>query len=160
MPQNGGNYSISVKIGKEHVIASPFRAYISPSYATAKSCDIGGSGVLSADGANGLSLPALLPGKTSLGTANFTVVARDRFGNRLDRGDNSVRLDGPTQLHVVMKDLGKAAYRSEYIVPFNGTYRLSVALVKGYLTEEGGGLRGQYYNVHDLARYHLWSEKI
>ena len=149
-----GNYSISVKIGEEHVIASPFRGLH-----IAKLCHLQNHAILVAVvsypqmARMGCLLPALLPGKTSLGTANFTVVARDRFGNRLDRGGDNflVRLDGPTQLHVVMKDLGKGAYRSEYIVPFNGTYRLSVALVKGYLTEEGGGLRGQYYNVHDFS---------
>lgn len=147
-----GNYSISVKIGGKHVIASPFEAYITPNYADAKSCDIGGGGVASAEGVNGLSLPTIVKGTSSLGTANFTVVTRDRFGNRMDRGGDNflVRLDGPTQIHAVMKDLGKGSYRSEYIVPFNGTYRLSVALVKGYLTGDGGGLHGEYYNVHDF----------
>ena len=148
-----GNFSLSVKIGGSHIINSPFEAYVSPSYAYAGETSIGGAGIVSAAGSANLDADTIIFNKEPMGTANFTVVARDRYGNRLDRGGDNflVRLDGPTHVHVVMKDLGAAKYRAEYIVPFNGTYRLTVALVEGQLTSTGGGLRGEYFSRHDLS---------
>lgn len=148
-----GNYSIAVKIGGEHIVGSPFLSYTSPSYADARHSYVGGPGTESANGLANLDLDAIVPSKSAMGTSNFTVIAKDRFGNQLDRGGDQfmVRLDGPTNILAVMKDLGKGMYRSEYIVPFNGTYRLSVALLEGYLTSTGGGLRGEYFKRHDLS---------
>ena len=148
-----GNYTIAVRIGGEHIFGSPFLSYTSPSYADANRSSIGGPGSINAEGLANLNVKTIVLDKSPMGTSNFTVVARDRFGNRLDRGGDQflVRLDGPTKILAPMKDLGKGSYRSEYIVPFNGTYRLHVALLQGYLTATGGGLRGEYFQRHDFS---------
>ena len=75
-------YSISVKIGSDMACKS-IRSLHNPNYADAKSCDIGGGGVSAED----MGYPTT-DCKRYGGMEQLTAVTRDRFGNRMNGGDN------------------------------------------------------------------------
>lgn len=133
---NAGNSTLRITLGGDHVIHSPASVYVSPAQAHAPSTTAEGIG--------------LTYGTTSLQLGqNFTVTAKDRYDNVLDRGGDYflVRLDGPAKIFALMYDRGEGLYESFWLPPTwqPGQYRLTIALCDGYLTSIGGGLTGEYF---------------
>jgi hypothetical protein len=137
-----GNTTVAVTIAGQNVLGSPFRPYVSPNVASAPNCFATGAGLSSA------TVSAVTSDGTLAPIQNITIYARDRYDNLLDRGGDQflVRLVGPTMLFVRLQDAGNGKYEAEYIPSFlPGVYDLTIAMLNGYMTEDGGGLKADFF---------------
>jgi len=137
-----GNTTVAVTIAGQNVLGSPFRPYVSPNVASAPNCFATGAGLSSA------TVSAVTSDGTLAPIQNITIYARDRYDNFLDRGGDQflVRLVGPTMLFVRLQDAGNGKYEAEYIPSFlPGVYDLTIAMLNGYMTEDGGGLKADFF---------------
>ena len=137
-----GNTTVTVTIGGKNILGSPFYPYVTPNVASAPHCFARGEGLVKAN-ASSLTLDGTLAP-----LQYFTVHAHDRYGNLLERGGDQflVRLVGPTTLFVRLQDAGQGRYEAEYVPSFlPGVYDLTIALLDGYMSQTGGGLKADFF---------------
>jgi len=148
-PAESGTFALSVMVGGEHVLGSPFDLVVSPTYAEGEFCTA--------------YEPQLTPvtrtvAPATVGSAHsFVIHSKDRFDNYLvagritgDIGGDKyvVRALGPQAyaqpIRGVVVDNGDATYTATFTPAVAGPYLVHVWLARTYVAETG--LTGEYFS--------------